>query len=116
LKLSEPWALWVLFFLTNAYGHLALKMAVGSPMNPQEGLKRALVSWAGWSTLLAWSLAGLLWVCVLSRSSLFRTNSISMVNYLLVCFLAMGVLGERLSGTQWIGMSLIGLGIYLTGR
>jgi len=108
--------LWSLFFITDIYGHVTLKMTLGRELTMAETAKRLLGSWVGWSIFLAWGLAGLLWVCVLSKNTLFETTSISMVNYLLICFAAVWFLGENLNPTQWIGMTLIGTGVYLTGK
>jgi drug/metabolite transporter (DMT)-like permease len=105
-----------LFFATDLYGHLILKMTLGRDLPLGEMAKRLLGTWTGWSIFFAWGLAGLLWVLVLSKNSLFQTNSISMVNYLLICLGAVCFLGETLDPKQWMGMALIGAGIYLTGK
>lgn len=116
LRLPAPWILWLLFFITDVYGHVTLKLTVGHELTASEMIKRILCSWIGWSIFLAWGLAGLLWVCVLSKNTLFQTNSISMVNYILVCLSAVWFLGESPDSSQWIGISLIGAGIYFTGK
>jgi uncharacterized membrane protein len=116
LKQYSPIILWGLFFMTDLYGHVILKMTLGRELTMAEMTKRLLGSWTGWSIFLAWGLAGLLWVCVLSKNTLFQTNSISMINYILICLSAVWFLGENLHEAQWIGMGLIGLGVYLTGK
>jgi uncharacterized membrane protein len=116
LKFPAPWILWILFFITDIYGHVTLKMTLGHQLTGSEMLRRLLGSWIGWSIFLAWGLAGLLWVCVLSKNTLFQTNSISMINYILVCFSAVWFLGESPNPAQWMGMGLIGMGVFLTGK
>jgi drug/metabolite transporter (DMT)-like permease len=116
LRLFSPVVLWSLFFLTDLYGHVTLKMTLGRESSFPETARRLLGSWMGWSIFLAWGLAGLLWVCVLSKNTLFQTNSISMLNYILICLAAVCFLGENPSPAQWGGMGLIGIGVYLTGK
>lgn len=108
--------LWILFFASDLYGHVALKKALLPEANALETIRKLAGCWTGWSIFLAWGLAGLLWVGILSQNTLFETNSISMVNYVLVCLAAIYFLGENPTSIQWAGMGLIGLGVFFTSK
>ena len=114
LRLCETSAVWVLFFATSVYGHVALKVAVDRA-GAGEGRRAfaALGSAWGWSACLAWGASCLLWVLALSRHRLVFANGLSSLRYVLVGLAAWAVLGERLSGWHVLGMALITAGILL---
>lgn len=101
-------AIWVLFFATTVYGHIALKIAVD-----RRPVLAALVSVWGWSACLAWGVSCLLWAFALSEHRLQQANALSSLRYVLIGLAAWGWLGERMSGPQAIGMVLIMAGILL---
>ena len=49
LSRSLPLLLWGLFFATDLYGHLVLKMTLGRDLPLGEMAKRLLATWTGWS-------------------------------------------------------------------
>jgi drug/metabolite transporter (DMT)-like permease len=114
LKLCEVTAIWVLFFGTTVYGHVALKVAVdragaGGARYPI----RAVADLWGWSACLAWGLSCLLWAVALSRHSLTQANALSSLRYVLVYLAAWALLGEGLSWARAVGMALILAGVLL---
>jgi drug/metabolite transporter (DMT)-like permease len=115
LKALELPTIWVLFFPTSVYGHIALKAAVDRAASSSYGAApRATVGNAwGWSALLAWGLSCLLWALALSRQELVSANSISCLRYVLICLAAWLLLSENVTWPQGLGMLLIGGGILL---
>jgi drug/metabolite transporter (DMT)-like permease len=111
----EAPALWVLFFVSSTYGHLALKFAVtragGGGYGP--ALRAAATSPWGWSTVAAWGLSCVLWVVVLSRHGVMTANCISSLEFVLIGLGAWLFLSERATWTQILGMALIAGGIWL---
>jgi drug/metabolite transporter (DMT)-like permease len=111
LKLCETSAIWILFFGTTVYGHVALKLAVD-----RAGTGRVLAALAsawGWSACLAWAASCLLWMLTLSRHRLVFANGLSSLRYVLIALAAWVVLGERMNGWHVLGMALITAGICL---
>jgi drug/metabolite transporter (DMT)-like permease len=115
VKWVEPAALWMLFFLTSVYGHVALKLAVARAGSSSY----ASVLWAsvtdfwGWSALLAWSLSCVLWGLTLSRHELMTANAISSLRFVLTGVAAWAFLSEGFGWQRAAGMFLIGIGILL---
>ncbi len=115
VKWLEPAALWGLFFSTNVYGHVALKLAVTHASNSsyRAVLLASLTDAWGWSALLAWTLSCMLWSLTLSRHELMTANAISSLRYVLTAVAAWAVLSEGLGWQRAAGMLLIGVGILL---
>jgi drug/metabolite transporter (DMT)-like permease len=111
----ESTALWSLFFLTSAYGHVALKLAVArAGCGGYRAVLRATVTdvW-GWSALLAWTGSCVLWGLALSRHELMTANAISSLRYVLIGLAAWAFLSEGVDWQRAGGMLLIGFGILL---
>ena len=114
LRLIEVPLVWVSFFVTSVYGHVALKAAVGGDEAAQRGsLGRAFASGWGWSAFVAWGLSCLCWARVLSQHRLLRANAVSSLRFVLTALAAWIVLGEELTRTQGLGLLLIAAGILL---
>jgi drug/metabolite transporter (DMT)-like permease len=113
LKVCETPAIWLLFFLTSVYGHVALKVAVDRAGADRRSLLSALACFWGWSACLAWGLSCLLWAQALARERLQRANALSSLRYALVGVAAWVLLGERLSWTQVLGLALLLAGVVL---
>jgi drug/metabolite transporter (DMT)-like permease len=115
LSLCETPGLWLLFFATTVYGHVALKFAVdrAEPGDFRRALVAALVDHWGWSACLAWGVSCVLWAAVLSRQTLLQANAVSSLRFVLICLAACVLLGESLNRTQTLGMALIAAGILL---
>jgi drug/metabolite transporter (DMT)-like permease len=115
---SERIILWLLFFATSVYGHVALKLAV-STRAPNAGtgelLRGALHPW-GLSAFVAWTASGVLWMLVLSKQPLLGASSVSALRYALICGSAIVILGEKASALQLAGSALIVTGIALVAR
>jgi uncharacterized membrane protein len=115
LKELEGPAVWVLFFFTSVYGHVALKAAV--PKAAAEGYVEVLAATAGsfwgWSAAVAWGLSCALWTLALSQHSLTSANAIASLRYVLVWLAAWSVLGEPITWPQGVGVVCITGGIFL---
>ena len=79
VKSLETPALWVLFFFTSVYGHVALKAVVNQVPGGgyRQVLTATLTSFWGWSALVAWGLSCLLWALALARHPLVTANAVS---------------------------------------
>ena len=104
--------LWLGFFATSAYGHVALKLAVES----KSRLFGAAISPLGLSAYAAWALSAVLWMVLLSKHSLFAANGISALRYALVAACAPIFLRESLDRMQVAGGVLIAIGVWLVVR
>jgi multidrug transporter EmrE-like cation transporter len=115
LRRIETPAEWALFFLTNVYGHVALKIAVRSAPagSYREILSATATNLWGWSAVLAWCLSCALWVLALSRHKLMVANGIAALGDVLICLAAWGCLSERVTSCQGLGMGLIVVGVLL---
>jgi drug/metabolite transporter (DMT)-like permease len=112
--MCEASAIWLLFFGTTVYGHVALKIAVDrAGTGPGHHTLGALASPWGWSACLAWAASCLLWALTLAHHRLAFANSLSALRYVLIALAAWAVLGERLCLSHVAGMILIGLGVLL---
>jgi drug/metabolite transporter (DMT)-like permease len=114
LKPFETPAIWLLFFATTVYGHVALKVAVNR--TAQDEARRVLSAlgdvW-GWSACAAWGASCLLWMLALSRHRLVFANGLSSLRYVLIALAAWALLGERMTWPQLFGMALITAGLLL---
>ena len=115
VKNLETPALWALFFFTSVYGHVALKAAVNRVPGGsyRQVLTATVTNFWGWSALLAWGLSCLLWALALARHPLVTANAVSSLRYVLVGLAAWGLLSERVTWPQGVGMALIVGGILL---
>ena len=107
-------AVWLLFFASSVYGHVALKLATED--DGSEGWERALaLALDPWtlSGIASWCLSGVLWMAILDRSPLSEATSISALRYAFVILAAALVLHEALAPRQWVGIGLIAVGIAL---
>ena len=110
---------WTLFFATSVYGHVAIKVATRAgegTRDPVPWLQRAGELAANpWtlSGVAAWCVSGVVWVAILEKSSLSQAMSVSALRYGLVILAAFSILGEDITGRQWLGMMLIAAGITL---
>src|SRR5262249_6789909 len=74
----EGQAIWLLFFATPVYGHVALKVAVDRASgDTRQAIRAAVASGWGWSACSAWCLSCLLWAAALSKCPLMQANALS---------------------------------------
>lgn len=113
----ESAGLWTLFFATGVFGHVALKLAVGS--DPAQNAFRSFAAVAspwGLSALASWTASLALWLVVLPRFPLIQAASLSTLRYLGICLAAWLFLKEGVSLQQGLGVTLIALGVALVAR
>ena len=103
--------IWVLYFLTDVYGHVALKMASQS-----ANLWGVLFSFWGITAGLSWIVAGVSRTFVLSKHPLLTANTVSATTYILIALAAAVIFKETLTGQNVIGMFCVAVGIYLVTR
>jgi uncharacterized membrane protein len=109
--------IWVLFFFTSVYGHVALKLAVQSENSTTaKGLWLSAISVWGWTAWISWGASALLWMLVVAKSPLMAASSISSLRYVLICLAAYFILRETISPKEIIGIACITLGIVLVAR
>lgn len=104
--------LWIGFFATSVYGHVALKIAVDT----RKDMLSATLSFFGLSAYLAWGASAALWMMVLSRHSLMSANAISTLRYALVAVGAAVFLREQFDTMKIIGSCLVAVGVWLVVR
>ena len=100
--------IWVVYFATDIYGHVALKNASG-----EQGLWNTLFSVWGVSAGLSWVISALTWTLLLSRNSLLTANTISALTYVLITLAAWVLFREAITLSNLIGVVLVCTGIYL---
>jgi drug/metabolite transporter (DMT)-like permease len=103
--------IWVLYFATDVYGHVALKMA-----SQATNLWGVLFSFWGITAGLSWIVAGVSWTFVLSKQPLLTANTLSATTYILIALAAAAIFKETLTGQNVIGMLFVVIGIYLVTR
>jgi uncharacterized membrane protein len=117
LMRGESFFVWAMFFATAVYGHVAMKLATGNSAQFEYGKAvRCLVSFWGWSAMLAWAVSGVLWAVVLTKESLVGANSISAARYVLICLAAWIFLREGIRFHHAVGILLVTVGIWLCTR
>jgi drug/metabolite transporter (DMT)-like permease len=104
--------IWLLYFATDIYGHVALKL--GSKADTR--LVSIIFSPLGLTAFAAWGASSLLWIAILSNNKLLSASSIGAVTYALMVLAAALVFKEAISTQQWIGIVFIAIGVYLVTR
>jgi drug/metabolite transporter (DMT)-like permease len=102
---------WLIYFITDVYGHVALKMAGSS-----SGLAGTLFSVWGITAGVSWMVAGIAWTLVLSKNPLLSANTISALTYVFVDLAAILVFKEQVTPHKLVGILCVFVGIYLVNR
>ena len=100
--------IWLIYFATDVYGHIALKQASNS-----TNLWAVLFSFWGITAGLSWIVSAISWTLVLSRQPLLTANTVSAVTYILIALAAVIIFEETLTLRNAIGMGCVFIGIYL---
>jgi drug/metabolite transporter (DMT)-like permease len=109
--------IWILFFFSSVYGHVALKLAVkAEDASTAKGLWLSAISVWGWTAWLSWGASALLWMLLVAKTPLMAASSISSLRYILICLAAYWILRETISPKELIGIACISLGIILVAR
>ncbi len=105
--------LWLLFFASSVYGHVAFRfVTTDEPVD----LLRTLLSFWGITALLSWAASVILWIFILSRTSLLHASSISSLSYVCIVLAAVLLFRESISLSQAAGVALVAAGIALVVR
>lgn len=117
LNAVQSVTIWILFFATSVYGHVALKLAVGEgeSQNAKQLWSSAISFW-GWSAWISWAASAVLWMLVVSKHPLLEASSISALRYVLICLAAWFVLRDSISFKEAIGIFCITVGIFFVAR
>ncbi|MEM7553229.1 MAG: hypothetical protein AAF378_03870 [Cyanobacteria bacterium P01_A01_bin.84] len=108
---------WCLFFASSVYGHVALKLAVGtSESQTAKSLWSSAISWWGLSAWVSWGASAVLWMIVVSKHPLFEASSISAMRYVAICLTAWLILRDAISVRDAVGIFCITVGIVLVAR
>ncbi len=109
--------MWGFFFGLTIYGHVAMKFAANSIFDDGIAYFWSLAKniWAV-TAVLAWLVAGLIWMVILKRQPLMQAQSIAALSYALICLSAVAFLGESFTGGKAVGIALIAVGIYFVAR
>lgn len=102
---------WILYFVTDVYGHIALKIATDAPT-----FKETLFSIWGITAVASWLISFLAWTFVLSKHPLLTANTVSAITYILISLSAVVIFRESLTKENLLGVILVFAGIYLIVR
>jgi len=103
--------IWIVYFFTDIYGHVALKYASSTPSLIEMLLSRWTLS-AG----AAWVISALTWSFLLSQQSFLTASTVSALTYVFMALTANLLFGEALTGMKWAGIAYVCIGIYLVTR
>jgi len=87
----------------------ALRLSAGS-------LKEVLATPAVWGGLLLFGLSAMVWLAVLSRTSLSFAYPFASLTYVLILLADRFVLNETVPGLRWVGVFCIMVGIVLVAQ
>jgi len=102
---------WILYFVTDVYGHIALKMATDAPT-----FKETLFSIWGITAVASWLISFLAWTFVLSKHPLLTANTVSAITYVLISLSAVIIFRESFTKETLLGVIFVFIGIYLIVR
>lgn len=103
--------IWVVYVVTDVYGHVALKLASGN-----QGILNVVFSFWGISAGISWVITIAAWTFVLSKSPLLTANTTSAITYVLISLAAVVLFKEALTMEKAIGVVLVVVGVYLVNR
>ena len=100
--------IWVIYFFTDIYGHVALKFATKTPT-----LTGMIFSHWALTAGAAWIISALTWALLLSRQSFLTASTVSALTYVFIALTANLIFGEALTWVKWAGIAFVCIGIYL---
>lgn len=103
--------IWIIYFVTDVYGHVALKMATGA-----TSMQAMLFNGWGITAVASWIISGLAWTFVLSKHPLLTANTVSALTYVMISLSAVIFFGESMTKANLIGIGFVCVGIYLIVR
>lgn len=113
LNILPEIVLWVFFFATSVYGHVGFKSAT---QTAASGIWGIVFSFWGITAALAWGISALLWIALLSRSALFKANTVSALSDVFIVIAAVIFFKESLTARQIGGIILVITGVILVAR
>ncbi len=117
MKQLEMLLVWLLFFASSVFGHVALKQAAG--VSDRFDYARLWQMWKDpWAlaAIASWTLSCLLWALLLTRFGVAEASSHSAIRYVGIVLAAVLFFREPLTAKQAVGMILITAGIWLTAK
>src|SRR4051794_22207523 len=93
---------WLLYFVTDVYGHVAFKF-VSTGQNNGFDLWGIIFSFWGVTAVFSWAASSLLWVTLLANTQLFIASSIGTITYALMILAATVIFKESITTRQFAG-------------
>jgi drug/metabolite transporter (DMT)-like permease len=107
-------AVFILMICCTVAANLLLKQGASAQDIPQDFFSKVL-SWQVLAGLTFFGLAAINYLLILTWLPLNVAQSFSAVQFVAVIFAARYVLSEPINPAQWLGISLIALGIVVVG-
>jgi len=108
-------AFWLLYFVTDVYGHIAFKF-LSTGQTDGFNLWAIVFSFWGMTAILSWAASSLLWITLLANNRLFAASSIGAITYALMILAAALIFKEPIAPRQFGGILFIALGVYLVAQ
>lgn len=108
-------SLWLLYFVTDIYGHVAFKF-LSTQQQDKFDLWATVFSFWGITAILSWAASSLMWITLLANNQLFTASSIATLTYALMLLSAVVFFKETISPLQMVGMLFLALGVYFVTR
>ncbi len=113
ITMNASLGLWIVFFAASVYGHIGFKLAAQSGGKDMGAM---LFSMWGISAVLAWGASAVLWVAILSKTSLIAANTTSALSHTLIAIIAVLFFREAITLKQFLGVVLVIAGVYLVNQ
>src|SRR5262245_23685434 len=105
--------IWIVYLLSDVYGHVALKMAM---TNDSANLWQVMFSFWGITAALSWLVSGLAGALGLSKNALLPANTVSTLTYIMLVAAAAIIFRETLTAQNVIGIGCVCIGVYLVTK
>jgi drug/metabolite transporter (DMT)-like permease len=101
-----------LVIIGSSFGNLLMK--IGADVRDPGSLLFGLVAWQTLAGIASFGCGALAYAWALRQFDLHTAQIIISVQFIAAIVLAAFVLGERISGVQWLGIALIALGLFVS--
>lgn len=101
-----------LVIIGSSCGNLLLK--IGADVRSPDNLIFGLVAWQTIAGIASFGCGVLAYAWALKQFELHTAQIVVSLQFIAAILLAAGVLGERISGMQWLGIALIALGLFVS--
>jgi len=98
----------------SSLGNLLLKL--GARVSSPDALIFGLVAWQTVAGILSFGCGVLAYAWALRQFDLHTAQSVVALQYVSVILLSYLALGERIAPNEWLGIGMIGLGLFICAR